>query len=143
MVARTCHTYRTRDGCSFHTRSRNQKISICIYTDGSYIAGDVGAAAVNLKKRQMRNAYMGTDATSTVDAAELQGINLALTLAETEVDTGVLQRQINIFAGNQAAICSLTRPEGRSGAYILKQIADRVVLLQGKGHAVVVMDTVA
>jgi hypothetical protein len=69
---------------------------------------------------------MGTDVTSTVYVVELQGINLALAMAEAEADAGACRKLINIFAANQAAIRSLTRPEGRSGAYILKQIAARV-----------------
>ena len=115
-----------------------RKEGICLYTDGSCIGGHVGAAAVYPEKRQMRNAYMGTDATSTVYAAELQGINLALTMAAVEVDGSAFKRHITIFADNQAAIRSLTRPEGRSGAYILKQIAARVESLQEKGHVVIV-----
>jgi hypothetical protein len=74
----------------------------------------------------MRNLYIGTDATSTVYVAELQGINLALTIVTAEVNASAFKRYINIFANNQAAIRSLTRLEGRSGAYILKQIAARV-----------------
>ena len=54
----------------------------------------------------MKNAYMGTDATSTVYTAELQGINLALTIATAEVDISTFKRYINIFADNQAAIHS-------------------------------------
>ncbi|KAI7687515.1 hypothetical protein KC353_g20236 [Hortaea werneckii] len=115
-----------------------RKGGICLYTDGSCIGGHVGAAAVYPEKGQMRSAYMGTDATSTVYAAELQGINLALTMAAVEVDGSAFKRHITIFADNQAAIRSLTRPEGRSGAYILKQIAARVESLQEKGHVVVV-----
>ena len=102
------------------------------------MGGHVGAAAVYLEKGQMRNAYMGTDATSTVYAAELQGINLALTMATAEVDASAFKRHVNIFADNQAAIRSLTRPEGRSGAYILKQIAAEVDSLQKSGHTIVV-----
>ncbi|KAI6789402.1 hypothetical protein KC331_g213 [Hortaea werneckii] len=122
---------------SIHDREI-KKEGISIYTDGSCIGGHVGAAAVYPETRQMRNAYMGTDATSTVYVAELEGINLALTMADVEVDAGAFQRRINIFVDNQAAIRSLTRPEGRSGAYILKQIAARVESLQEKGHIVVV-----
>ena len=107
-------------------------------TTCKYLGGHVGAAAVYPEKRQMRNAYMGTDATSTVYVAELEGINLALTMADVEVDAGASRRRINIFVDNQAAIRSLTRPESRSGAYILKQIAARVESLQEKGHIVVV-----
>jgi uncharacterized protein YbbC (DUF1343 family) len=77
----------------------------------------------------MRSLYIGTDATSTVYTTELQGINLALIIATAEVNASAFKSHINIFADNQAAIHSLTRPEGRSGAYILKQIAARVELL--------------
>lgn len=63
----------------------------------------------------MRKTCMGTDATSTVYAAELQGIILALVMAKAEIDAGASHKHINIFAYNQAAIRSLTRPEGRSG----------------------------
>lgn len=81
---------------------------------------------------------MGTDATSTTYAAELQGINLALAMAKAEVGAGSCQKLINIFADNQAAIRSLTRPEGRSGAFIVKQIATKVESLQKSGQKVVV-----
>ena len=118
------------DACARLTQDREiAKDSICSYTDGSSIGGHVGAAAVYLDAGQMRNTYIGTDSTSTVYAAELQGINLALAIAKTEVGANACQKPINIFADNQAAIRSLTRPEGRSGAYILKQIAAGVDLL--------------
>jgi ribonuclease HI len=125
-LARSAHNRETRKG------------NICIYTDGSSIGGHVGAAAVYLDTGQMRNTYMGTDAISTVYAAELQAIDLALAVAKAEVDAGACLKLINIFADSQTAIRSLTRPEGRSGAYILKQIAAKVELLQESGHTVVV-----
>lgn len=106
------------------------------YTDGSCIGGHVGAAAVYPEKGRIRDAYMGTNATLTVYAAELRGINLALTMAKEEVDAGAVQRCINVFADNQAAIRSLTRPEGRSGSYILRQIVERIGALQTSGHKV-------
>lgn len=56
---------------------------------------------------------MGTDATSTVYAPELQGINVALVMAKAEVDADAPQRHLGIFADNQAAIRSLARPEGK------------------------------
>jgi ribonuclease HI len=93
---------------------------------------------VRLDTGQTSKTYIGTDATSTVYAAELQGINLALAMAEAEADAGARRKLINIFADNQAVIRSLTRPEGRSEAYILKQIAARVESLQKSGHTVVV-----
>lgn len=127
------------DTCARSTHDREiAKDSICTYTDGSSIGGHVGAAAVYLDTGQMRNTYMGTDSTSTAYAAELQGINLALAMAKTEVGANACQKPINIFADNQAAIRSLTRPEGRSGAYILKQIAAEVDSLQKSGHTIAV-----
>ena len=131
------HIEQETDARSTHDRKIIEG-GICIYTDGSRIGGHVGAAAVYLEKRQISNAYMGRDATSTVYVAELHGINLALTMAAVEVDASAYQRHITIFADNQAAIRSLTRPEGRWGAYILKQIAARIESLQEKGNTVVV-----
>jgi predicted ATPase len=47
---------------------------------------------------------MGTDATSTAYAAELQGIQLAAAMAKAEVDACACQKLIDVFADNQAAI---------------------------------------
>lgn len=102
------------------------------------MGGRVGTAAVYLEKGQMRDAYIGTDITSTVYAAELQGVNLALIIAKVEVDAGVVERKINIFADNQAASHSLSKPEGRSRAYIIKQIVDRIEPRQANGKTVAV-----
>jgi ribonuclease HI len=128
-----------QEACARSTHDREiTKGNICIYTDGSSIGGHVGAAAVHFDTGQMSKAYMGTDATSTVYAAELQGINLALVMAKAEVEAGSCQKLDNIFADNQAAIRSLARPVGRSGAYILKQITTKVESLQRSGQKVVV-----
>jgi ribonuclease HI len=121
-------------------RAKHDQVSanlenICIYTDGSSIDGHVGAAAVHPSYHKVRTAYMGPDTTSTVYAAELQGISLALEIAQTETDTD-RKRNIVIFADNQAAIRSLTRPEGKSGAYIIKQIIQKIEHLQSKGHTI-------
>ncbi|PPJ61058.1 hypothetical protein CBER1_07391 [Cercospora berteroae] len=123
---------------SRHDIESEKAENICIYADGSGIGGCIGAAAVCLTANRIERTYMGTDATSTVYAAELQGINLALQIAQNTLEDTSSPRQVAIRTDNQAAIRSLVRAEGRSGAYILKQIACRTDTLQDKGHTVIV-----
>ena len=110
----------------------------CIFTDGSCIQGHTGAAAVWPAKQEMRNAYMGLESTSTVFAAELQGICLALEMIQADIDqrNGHQYQHIRIFTDNQAAIRSAVRPEGRSGAYIVKQIIQKIDELRTAGLSV-------
>lgn len=49
-----------------------------LYTDGSGIEGRVGAAAVVNPEDQYAHGQMGDDNTSTVYAAELRAIEMAL-----------------------------------------------------------------
>ena len=55
---------------------------------------------------------------STVYAAELQGINLALEIADEETESDNTRSKLIIFTDNQAAIKTFQYPAGRSGAYI-------------------------
>lgn len=124
-------------------RSRHDKLLgrdniMCIYTDGSSKEGHVGAAAVFPAGRTTKCKYMGTDTVSTVYAAELQGISLALDIAQDEVRHSIRQWNVAVFSDNQRAIRSLTRAEGGSGAYILGSIARKVRELQQDGHTVTV-----
>jgi hypothetical protein len=57
-----------------------------VYTDGSGIEGEIGSAAVCPLLQQTRSAHMGPDTLSTVYAAELQGISLALQIAQEYAD---------------------------------------------------------
>ena len=47
---------------------------------------------------------MGPDTVSTVYAAELQGISLALQIAQEYVERGGERRKVAIYTDNQAAI---------------------------------------
>jgi ribonuclease HI len=55
---------------------------------------------------------------STVYAAELQGINLALEIADEETESDNTRSKLIIFTDNQAAIKTFQNPAGRSGAYV-------------------------
>ncbi|KAJ6267517.1 hypothetical protein PSV08DRAFT_186678 [Bipolaris maydis] len=73
---------------------------------------------------------MGSDTTSTVYATELQGISLALQIAQEYAERGGERRKVAIYTDNQAAIWSVAKAEGRSGAYILADIPEQVKTLQ-------------
>jgi ribonuclease HI len=116
-----------------HDRIAANKDNICMYTDGSCIQGHTGAAAVWPARRRTESAYMGLDTTSTVYAAELQGICLALAMIQADMRRGNRHKHLHIFADNQAAIRSVVRPDGRSGAYIVRQIVQKIDQLRTTG----------
>jgi ribonuclease HI len=135
------HTY--IDGDADKARDRHDREcatdkSLSIYTDGSGIEGEIGSAAVCPLTQQTLSVYMGSDTLSTVYAAELQGISLALQIAQEYVDKHGERKEIAIYTDKQAAIWSVAKAEGRSGAYILADIAQHVQELQDKGRSVTV-----
>jgi hypothetical protein len=66
---------------------------------------------------------MGSDTLSTLYAAELHVTSLVLHIAQEYADGNSERREKAIFTDNQAAIWSIAKAEGRSGAYILREIA--------------------
>ncbi|TXB97085.1 hypothetical protein FocTR4_00012225 [Fusarium oxysporum f. sp. cubense] len=107
--------------------------AIHIYTDGSGIGGHIGAAAVCTTTQETKSAYMGDDTTSTVYAGELQGISLALQIAQEDRSRGNSRSKVLIYTDNQAAIRSTAKPKGKSGAYLLRSIAKQIDELQLQG----------
>ena len=99
-----------------------------IYTDGSGINGKVGAAAVALQLDVVKQTFMGEENTSTVYAAELQGILMAL-----EIAIGQLSTRVVIFTDNQAALKTIQNPGTPSGQYILIEIIQLLDRLRKKG----------
>jgi ribonuclease HI len=124
---------------SRHDREHEKHQSLSIYTDGSGIDGEIGAAAVCPLTQQTRTVHMGPDTVSTVYAAELQGISLALHIAQEYAERGGERREVAVYTDNQAAIWSVAKAEGRSGAYILTDIAEQVKTLQEMGWQVTIM----
>ncbi|OHW97033.1 reverse transcriptase [Colletotrichum incanum] len=104
-----------------------------IYADGSGINGQIGAAAVCTTTQQTSKSHMGNDTTSTVYAGELQGIVLALEMAQADKQNGNHRSKVFIHTDNQAAIRSSAKPRGKSGAYLLKIIADKTQALREQG----------
>jgi ribonuclease HI len=121
-----------------HDKEHAKEDSLSIYTDGSGIEGEIGSAALCPLTQQLRSAHMGPDTASTVYAAELQGINLALQIAREYASRNGARREIAIYTDNEAAIWSIAKAEGRSGAYILADIAQQVQELQNQGRTVTV-----
>jgi ribonuclease HI len=74
-------------------------------------------------------------ATTTIEDA-LQ--SLALQIAQEYADGNGTRKDIAIYTDNQAAIWSIAKAEGRSGAYILQKIARQVQDLQDKELSVTV-----
>jgi hypothetical protein len=106
--------------------------SLFVYTDGSGIDNNIGAAAVSPITRCTKLAHIRDGETSTVYAAELQGIRLALQITDEDAERGNKRDRLIIFTDNQAAIRTFQNPAGRSGAYIVANAVQLINKLQGE-----------
>ncbi|KAJ5318355.1 zinc knuckle domain protein [Penicillium atrosanguineum] len=106
-----------------------------LYTDGSGIEGRIGAAAIVDLEDQHAHSQMGDENTSTVYAAELRAIEmaLALVLESTEPWAEQANNGLVIFADSQAALKALGRPRMPSGQVYLAGCLELIRQLADKG----------
>ena len=106
--------------------SINQQGTHHVYTDGSGLNDKIGAAAVSYHHGTPigKLQYMGSSKNSTVYAAELTGIDMALAWGLD--DTWLQCSHIHIWTDSQAAISSIDSPRCPSGQYILKNIVAKL-----------------
>lgn len=83
--------------------------------------------------QQSNQSYMGKDTVSTVYAAQLQGIVIALQIAKEDRCSGTVRDKAIIYTDNQAAIRTAAKPKGKSGAYLLQEIVKQHQDLQAMG----------
>jgi ribonuclease HI len=111
-----------------------------IFTDGSGFAGHIGASMASLQHGvTSQRRYLGTDSQSTVYAAELSGIEIALAKTKkesTEIDLNgqPTAREVIIFSDSQAAIQALQNPQRPSGQYVLRQIYNHVRAIRSQNQ---------
>lgn len=105
-----------------------QKDSLNIYTDGSGIDGEVGAAAWCPQLQKHKGASIGPLNCFTVYFGELYDIRLALEIAAEDYSG----RTIRIFADNQAALRAVNAPSGSSEQYALRDIFTTLDRLAGR-----------
>jgi ribonuclease HI len=96
---------------------------LIIYTDGSGQNGHIGAAIYSPTCSITKGKYMGTDDTHIVYAAELMGIQMAVTLFEEKISE---YANVHIFTDSQAAIKAIESPKRQSGQYIIKGTLDKI-----------------
>jgi ribonuclease HI len=90
-----------------------------IYTDGSGIEGNIGAAAYAPKIQAANHQYLGLDTTANVFTAELIAIKLAIGILDEKIHS---PPNCSIYADSQADIKALEKPFRQSGQYILVKI---------------------
>jgi ribonuclease HI len=105
-----------------------------IFTDGSGFAGHIGASMASLQHGVIsQRRYLGTDSQSTVYAAELSGIEMALAKTR-DINRQPTAREVIIFSDSQAAIQAVQNPQRPSGQYVLLSIYDHVRAIRSRSQ---------
>jgi ribonuclease HI len=106
-----------------------------VYTDGSGFSGLIGAAVINLQEAVFDRKHLGTEDQSTVYAAELSGIEMALDRAIRDNKEPIIPtqaREVILFSDSQAAIQAIQTPQRPSGQYVLRLIYDHARTLRSR-----------
>jgi ribonuclease HI len=110
-----------------HDEAVHDPNTICIYTDGSGIDGQIGAAAVCQTTSVTRKQYIGTESSHNVYAAELAAIKLAVDIVQAAPRT---YDKCVIYTDSQPAIKATAKPGQQSGQSILTSVIDAFETLQ-------------
>ena len=97
-------------------RYNESESTLLIYSEGSGIEGQIGAAAYSLQLSQMKHLHLGMDKLFNVYIAELSAIDLAIDIAYNTPQTFT---KCQIYTDSQAAIKATTKPDQQSGQTIL------------------------
>jgi len=91
---------------------------ISVYTDGSEIENEVGAAAYSPSTSTIVHYHLGNGKYANVFAAELVAIKLAMTIFDRSPNHDAL----TAYVDSQSALRALCAPGRQSGQYILAEI---------------------
>ena len=96
--------------------------TITIYTDGSGIENNIGAAAYNSATNEVSHQHLGSEAQFNVYTAELTAMNLAVKQMRhhSEYQIG------RIYTDSQARVRAIDHPRRQSGQTIIKDILDNI-----------------
>jgi hypothetical protein len=94
----------------------NDPNTLCIYTDGSGIAGYIGAVVYSPSTQSADHEYLGRQDTTNVYAAELTAIHLAMNMAERSPAHFL---RCAVYVDSQSSIQAINKPKQQSGQYIL------------------------
>ena len=113
----------THDTIVQQKRTQEDTASL-IYTNGSGFEGHIGAAAVNIHDGDTvisDHRRLGTESQSTVYAAEVSGIEMALARAikDNKETAPTKAREVILFSDSRAAIQAVMNPQRPPGQYVL------------------------
>jgi ribonuclease HI len=108
----------------YHLQSTatSQTEALYIYTDGSGIKQEIGAAMFCSTNQHVEQRYLGSENESMVYAGELEAIQMAI----DHVKLNSHYKKCRIFTDSQPAIKSLAKPKQQSGQSIIKRILDEI-----------------